>query len=271
VDIAEYESKGLMPKLAQSLSGFINPQRCFIFGNVANTSGWTQSLAYTNASLGQIQCDLYVIITNDKLIGGNPDRYMLALQAYMLNSKKHGKDALAKNAVVVLLGTRDDNGRVDYARAFTGMPRGNESLTNALNEHVAGLPFSHELLLGKPMSTAKSSQANIADDSFFSSVATRWNISVSSQAQLEPGIIPRILTGKEVPGVRFKRVSMTGKDGQGGYLYLRDDIRISPEQEWYIGITAFFVASLIWVLFAMCDGDSFFNEILRKLRSHIKG
>jgi hypothetical protein len=269
-DIAEYEAKGLMPKLSRGLSGFINPQRCFVFGNVPFSNGWAQSLAYTNGSLGQVQCDLYVVITNDKLIGGNPDRYMLALQAYMLDAGKHGKDALAKNALVVLIGTRDSGERVDYARAFTGMPRGNERLAIALNEQLAGKPFSHELLLGKPTSVAKSSQSNAPDDSLFSSIASRWSISVMSQAQREPGIIPRILMGKEVQGVRFKRVSMTGKDGQGGYLYLRNDIRLGRDQEWYIGIAAFITSCLIWVLFAMCDGDSFFNEVLRKLRSHIR-
>lgn len=270
-DIAEYAAKGLFPKLSRNLSGFINPQRCFIIGKVPNTNGWQRSLAYTNASLGDIQCDLYVIITNDPFISQDPDRYMLALQAYLLSSKYQGKDAIAKNAVVVLLGTRDDCSRVDYARAFTGMPRGNEALTLALNEHVAGLPFSYELLLGKPVSTAKSSQTNANDDSFLSQVTTRWQISVTNQAQREPGVIPRILKGQEVPGVRFKRISMSGKDGQGGYLYLKNDIRIDPSQERNIGIAAFFVSMLIWVLFAMCDGDSFFNELLRKMRSHIKG
>ena len=264
-DIAGYETKGLLPKLARGLSGFVNPPRCFVIGNVPNANGWSQALAYTNASLGQIQCDLYIVVTNDKFIGDNPDRYMLALQAYMLDPARQGKDALAKNTVVVLMGTNDGK-TVDYARAFTGMPRGNENVTVALTDQLHGLPFSHELLLGQPSSTAQSSQSNVADDSFFSSVATRWNISVMRQAQDAPGIIPRILTGKDIQGVQFRRISMTGKDGKGGYLYLKNDVRISREQEWYIGITAFFISCLMWVLFAMCDGDSFFNQILRKVR-----
>jgi len=264
-DIAEYEAKGLMPKLARGLSGFVNPPRCFVLGNVPNANEWTQSLAYTNASLGQIQCDLYVVATNNKFISDNIDRYVLALQAYMLDPVKHGKDALAKNTVVVLIGTNDGK-TVDYARAFTGMPRGNENVVIALTDHLSGLPFSQELLLGQQSSTAQSSQSNVADDSFFSSVATRWNISVMRQAQDAPGIIPRILTGKDISGIQFRRISMTGKDGNGGYMYLKNDVRIARDQEWYIGITAFFVSCLIWVLFAMCDGDSFFNQILRKLR-----
>ncbi|MFS0885121.1 hypothetical protein [Aeromicrobium sp. 179-A 4D2 NHS] len=108
--------------------------------------------------LGQkLQGDLHVVAVNTKNVtDGNADAYTQALQAYW-QSPALGKNTLSKNGVVAVLGVDTTTNTVAWSRGFTGMPEGNEHLTQTLRS-LAGQPFTPALFehaqAGQPATVA---------------------------------------------------------------------------------------------------------------------
>lgn len=156
--------------------------------------------------------DLRVVaIDSDR--AGSPDDYTNALSAYWSSTDHFGKNALPKNAVVVVMGVSSDDKTVEWARSFTGMPMGNEGFIQAVSSNLKDVPFDSSLL-GRP---------HIAKD----------------KAVIESdGVLEEILWDS---ANGFQRVSMSG-DGieSAGFLYLGSSI--APTTGYIVW------AGIIWTL-----------------------
>lgn len=156
--------------------------------------------------------DLRVVaIDSDR--AGSPDDYTNALSAYWSSTEYFGKNALPKNAVVVVMGISSDDKTVEWARSFTGMPIGNEGFIQAVSSELKGVPFD-DRLIGRP---------SIAKD----------NSVIKSNGLLEE-IIWDSSNG-------FQRMSMSG-DGieSAGFLYLGSSV--TPTTGYIVG------AVIVWII-----------------------
>lgn len=156
--------------------------------------------------------DLRVVaIDSDR--AGSPDDYTNALSAYWSSTDYFGKNALPKNAVVIVMGVSSDDKTVEWGRAFTGMPIGNEGFIQAVSSKLKDVPFD-ENLIGRP--------AFSKDMSFVST----------------NGLIEELLWDSSNG---FQRVSMSG-DGieAAGFMYLGSSI--SPTTGYIVG------AAIAWTL-----------------------
>lgn len=228
-DIAEYQKSNLLPVLVNNVENLYYANKVYFVGLKSNNPVlWQNTIAYVNANLGyQLQGDLHLVVVKNDKIASNPDRYSLALKAYWQNKEVFGKNALSKNAIVVLVGT--DGTTVSWSRAFTGMPLGNEKFIVVMRDGLKGLSLNPETLLGPLFS-----QRN-------------GNTVFYPPGGGQPGPIQRIIWGIDDPATKFKRISMSGDDSQGGFLYLKNEIQPSAGQVWAILIIAFLISCGVWV------------------------
>lgn len=151
-------------------------------------------LAYLNGAMGDdLQGDLHVVFVASDVETGKDD-YLNALMAYW-QSEELERNALSKNAVVVVLGISEDGKKVDWAKAETGMPIGNEALFTAIASKMKDAPVD-ENLLGRPS----------------------YNISTGEIVHSK-GLLETVLWGES----GFERVSMTANeegDNGTGFEYL---------------------------------------------------
>lgn len=118
------------------------------FVNVVPTGNINRWIRQTNnvaAGMGKLQGDLRVVLVNASLVS-DPDAYTLALKAYWQHSDTLKKNAIAKNAVVFVFGIQ--NSRVSWARSFTTMPKGNETIDTETRTAFTGLPLDVDSLIG---------------------------------------------------------------------------------------------------------------------------
>lgn len=228
-DIAEYQSRKLLPSLAQTVDTFYRANKLsFIGWQPPNSRVWQEALEYLNANLGhQMQGDLHLVVIKDDAIASNPERYSLALKAYWQNKEVFGDHALSKNAVVVLVGTADEV-TVSWSRAFTGMPLGNEKLIVIMRDGLKGMPLNYESLIGPVQSRRDSKGIYYPPDERY-------------------GSIQRIIFGLDDQSTKFKRVRMSGDDRESGFLYLKNEIQPSAGQTWVILIVSFLACCGAWV------------------------
>jgi hypothetical protein len=124
-DAAKLRQQNLLPSLSSSTTGDW-ADKVYQVGTQLDEQQLQDAVMRFNAKFGtERQGDLHLVIVDaDKV--GDPDRYLGALQSDW-GSAERGKKVVAKNALIVVLGTR--NGRtVAWARAATGMPVGNDEL-----------------------------------------------------------------------------------------------------------------------------------------------
>ncbi|KKT81768.1 MAG: hypothetical protein A3B99_00970 [Candidatus Yanofskybacteria bacterium RIFCSPHIGHO2_02_FULL_44_12b] len=228
-DIEDYKKKGLLPDLPKSIEYLYGTNKVrFIGSKPWNYRAWERGVEYLNGALGtQLRGDLMLVIVNNPSVSSNPERYTLALKAHWQDKTAYGADALPKNAMVVVLGT-DDGNIISWSRAFTAMPLGNEKMTTVLRDGLKGLPMVPEKIIGPIQS--RRDQKGV------------WYPPDSNGIML-----PRILWGIDDPSTKFIRVSMSGDDGKGGFLYLKGEIQPTTGQAWAIGIVSFILCIGIWL------------------------
>jgi len=210
-DTDQYLKVGLMPDIVtdKNIQGLYELNRVYMVG-VNPPGNWSEAINRFNAHFGSaLQGDLHLVIVDSNKVT-NPDSYVGALLAYW-QGPKFDKDALSKNGVVIVLGTKDGK-TVDWARAATGMPSGNEDLLVQLQYDLKGAPLDPATLLGSP--TAKVVSKNASGDDI--------SLTLDSKADANPtsGLLERILWGDHA----FKRVHMNGNDGKSGYQYLLTEL-----------------------------------------------
>ena len=166
-------------------------------------------LAYLNGAVGDdLQGDLHVVFVPADIEAGKDD-YLNSLMAYW-QSEELGRNALSKNSIVVVLGISDDGKKVDWAKAETGMPVGNESLFTAIASQMKDAPVD-ENLIGRPSYNINSGEI------------------IHSEGKLES-----ILWGDN----GFERVSMTANeedDNGTGFEYLLAGMNPSGWALFFIG------------------------------------
>src|SRR5262249_8758701 len=123
--IDQYKKDGVLPKISHDILSPYYASRVYFVG-VNPPGDWQWYINKYDAALGvSLQGDLHLVIVDANKVG-SPDDYSQALIAYW-QSQEFGKDALSKNGIVVVVGTKDGQ-TVAWARAGTGMPVGNEAL-----------------------------------------------------------------------------------------------------------------------------------------------
>lgn len=141
--IESLKNDGLLPVVASEVKTL---QAVKTYGvNHEVSSEWVNSVMRFNAAFGTtLQGDLHLVITENISDGFS---YANALNAYW-QSDALGRNAISKNALVVVLGVND--GKVQWAEAFTGMPGGNERLLSQIKNDLKGADFKPESLIGSP-------------------------------------------------------------------------------------------------------------------------
>ena len=249
--IQQYAEAKLLPAVTREVYDFYAADKVHFVGfSPSDPQSWQRSLAYVTAALGsELQGDLQIVVTNSKEINDNPDAYAIALKAYWLDANVFDRDAFSKNSVGIIIGT--ENGTtVAWARAFTGMPLGNEALTIAIRSELKGVALTPEALLGTVRGEFQPGKPQVR--------------SVRSD-----GVIPALLWGDTNPATKFERISMAGNDAKdhgGGFLYLASEIQPTTSQQIVIVICAFLLGLFAWGVCAVGDGDAFFREIFNNNR-----
>lgn len=230
-DIEEYRKQNLLPSLPKDIYATYSANKArFVGFSPIDEAIWQKSLEYLNAALGnQLRGDLMLVIVKSAVISQNPERYALALKAFWQDKTINRQSALPKNTIVTILGT-DDEVTVSWSRAFTAMPIGNEKLTVTLRDGLRGVQLNAKTLIGPIGSSRGPMGVHYPPDSNDGSA-----------------VLPRILWGLDDPSTKFLRVSMSGKDGKGGFLYLRGEIEPTQGQTWAIAICTLLICLGVWI------------------------
>lgn len=249
--IDAYREKGLMPDHTRNMKsnpihdGYKADKVMFVKMDPGADAynAWQDALARLNAELGtELQGDLHVLAVPADQID-SPDEYANALLADW-QSRAYGKEALAKNAIMVVVGVNQGGKTVKWVRAKTGIPEGNGEMIAALSLKLAGVSFTPEVLLGGPKAT--------------------WDSSGKGKLVFVPtkGAVEQIIL-RDHP---FMRPCMLCKDpgdhGQG-YVYLKDSALLPGWAPWALGSIVFVFALGLFGLMAYIDFDVFVASLVQ--------
>lgn len=228
--IDRYREAGLLPDFHTKVTGHYGLDKLYPVAVTlpGGAAVWHDAANRLSAALGaELQGDLHVVIVDSAKVPDGAD-YLNALVADW-QSPRYGKDALAKNTVVLAIGT--DGQAVTWARATTGMPEGNNELLGQLANELPGVILDAETLLGSPASSVGSAD-----------VAIRHT----------DGAVERILWGVNA----FERVSMSCTDeGEDciGYQSLKELIEPTGGQKALILFFAALASLAVWGAFLIVD------------------
>ncbi len=215
-DIARYKQAGLFPKVNSQIHDIYYADRVYLVG-VNPPGDWQMYANAFDAALGmELQGDLHLVIVDANKVS-DPENYSQALFAYW-QSPEFGKDAISKNSLMVVLGTRDGK-TVEWARAATGMPEGNERLIIDIHDQMPGTPLDAASVLGPPRGE------------LYADGGKTYVRVVHSQGKLD-----QIVFGPD----KFQRVHM--KD----YSYLIHEIQPTTGQEIWILVVISLFGCIAW-------------------------
>ncbi len=221
-DVAAFRVGNQLPQPATEIhSHYLADKVNFVGFTPTNGTMWQTALNRVNAELGRrFQGDMQLVVVQGPM---NPDRYIMSLKAYWQNADSLDRGTASKNSLMVAVGTGDGQ-TVDWARAITGMPTGNESVTITVRNDLVGVPLTPESVIGT----------------------------------VEPNLVGATIRGVNVDGglaeivlerYPFERVEMAG------FEYLKSEIR--PTRGQLIGIYIFnlLITCLAWIP-AVMIGDT---------------
>lgn len=226
-DVDRYVKAGQMPAFSTGVYDLYQLDRVYFVGpaasgfSAAQKADWQRRIRAFNGALGQsLQGDLHLVIVDANQIT-NPDNYQLSLLSYWV-SPAFAKEGFAKNGILVIVGTKDGK-TVDWARASTGMPMGNEAMLLQVQSDLKGLPLESEALLGNPTATVSGGRL--------------VTVNIGSSA------IEKIVWGPN----RFKRVRMKahGPDSPG-FEYLLKELEPTASQKGWIIFVSFLAGCVAW-------------------------
>lgn len=223
-DVTTYKTSLPKPASTKPVFNLYYADKAYFVGTPAQP-GWQEAVMRFNGAFGSdLQGDLHVVIVGTG-VTTSPDDYTGALNAYWTGPELD-RDDISKNALIVVIGT--DGSTVQWARAFTGMPRGNEGLLLDIQRELKGKPLDPAVLIGRPVGKI--------DNGKFTGV-TRGQ-----------GVLEQQVWGAN----QFKRVCMQcGQQGSGGFTYLGSEIQPTTAQKWAIMSLSTFVSLLVWVAFIL--------------------
>jgi hypothetical protein len=239
--------KNLLPKPAAGVYDFYNADKAYFAGNLSalNKSSLTKSVASLGGAVGnKLQGDVHVVFVNASQVD-EPTDYLNALLAYW-QSPTLGRDAISKNAIIVVVGVGSYNqlpttAPAPSSTANTGVvptvplpttsatvntvttPQAsiNPSAPAALWVRAAtGMPVGNEAMLTQIRNTL---QGQVINSNFIGKPT--YNIKTQQVVHTD-GLLENVIFGVN----HFQRISMTdnSKGDKGlGYRYLQDQITIS--------------------------------------------
>jgi hypothetical protein len=228
--VEKFREAGLLPEPTQNagdpIHDFYYADKITFIGpkgvtHPAEERRWSNALARFNAALGtDLQGDLHLAVADADI--ANPDEYANAVSAWW-QDPAFGKNAISKNGIIVVLGVKD--GVIQWARASTGMPYGNEAMLVDIRNGLKGQPFDSEAVLGDAGGT-------IAGD------------------EVKPdhgaGLLAKIVWGPH----KFERQCMLcndeGEEGKTSFGYLGSEIQPSTGQKWLLQLIAALIGLTIW-------------------------
>lgn len=239
-NIERYLKQGLLPPVTSSIVGMYGSNKVYFVGyHPENGALWQNALEHLDAAFGtELQGDMHVVVVQSDVVNAEYDTYVLALKAYWQDNKVFDRNAFGKNGVAIVLGTTDGK-TIAWARAFTGMPRGNEQMIVALESGLKEQALDPTIVLG-----------TITPTSVVSKSPSSASLHITKTDHT--GIVPRIVWGDDDKSFRFERIGMTGKgSGKGsGYLYLYGDIQPTDTQKKWIGFIVFLLSCVFWFIAA---------------------
>jgi len=256
--IDDLKEKGLLPPIASGTQDFYKASKASFAGDVLgiDKNAITNSLSDLNGAVGtELRGDVRLVFVDGDAVGSTED-YGNALIAYW-QSPEAGRDALPKNTIVVIVGVEKHkssstdttqteaikNGTpvVGWAKAYTGMPMGNEALLRQLSGDLEGLPIDKNFV-GSPS----------------------YNVATETIKHTN-GAIESILFGEN----QFERVSMSAKDADDsgtGFTYLSDEWRPSTG----VWVCYFSISAVLFLLFAVGGTFAVANITTGSLRDPVR-
>ncbi len=206
---------------------------------------WQSVVAHLNADLGtNLQGDMHVVAVNANVLQGviSPFNYARAIQADWLND--YGKEAVAKNAIILVVGVNPLTNTIAWAQADTGMPNGNEAMLQTLHDQLPGVAFTPNALFGN-------TTAQVVQTPQGTSVHYTLGSGTVTQIVMRTHAFLRACMGCQ--SARDKKVDK----GQQGYVYLKTEL---PLPAWGVIVTiivdililAILTAAVLWI-------DSYFR------------
>jgi len=217
------EKDNLLPSPAAGVQNHYDASKAYFVGDMkgVDKDALTKNVQSLNGAMGtDLHGDLHVVFVQASAIEMSAEDYGNALMAHW-QSKEFGRDAIAKNSVILVVGVEGYKKTVSteaadtagvtaepvistgtpvvaWAKGFTGMPLGNESLLTQFGSQLPGTVID-ENFIGSPTFDVKHSKIVHTD-----------------------GVVESMLYGEN----KFTRVSMTAADAEdsgSGFAYLGDD------------------------------------------------
>lgn len=219
--IEVYTKDGMLPELAQGkdVHGFYSLDRVY-FAGVSVPGDWQGAIQRFNAAFGTtLQGDLHLVVVDANKVT-DKHNYFGALMAYW-QSDAFGKEALSKNALVVAVGTKDGK-TIEWSKAATGMPIGNELLLVQIESDLKGAELTPDGILGHASASFNAGELEVSNSN---------------------GALEKLVWGPN----QFKRVSMSGDgDDAAGFKYLLTEIEPTSGQKSMILFGVFIFALIGW-------------------------
>lgn len=238
-----YRDSKLMPDLSRDpVHNHYEADKAFFVG-VNPPGNWQFELNQFNAALGMdLQGDMYVVIVDSSKVT-DPDDYMMALISYWTSDEHFGKDALAKNGIVVVLGTKDGK-TVEWARAKTGMPAGNEAMFLDIHQDLPGTALTTDAVLGHPR----------AERLYKKPGKDYYSVDIAHGS----GALEKVIWGEN----KFDRICMKCDDpnetSKVGYQYLKNEIQPSSLARFLMIFISFIIGAAAWFgVFYFCNPGGF--------------
>jgi hypothetical protein len=197
-----------------------------------NAAEWQDALMHFNAALGMgtgkdkdgaKQGDMHVVVVKASMVPVSSEDYLNAIKAYWLNGL--GKNAIAKNSIILVLAVDDSGHKLEWTKAATGMPAGNGAMLQALSNDMNGAAFDPQTLFGDTTAQISEGKATFTIGS---------------------GLVPQTV----MVDFPFKRACMgcEGKEdkGQQGFVYLSTEIPLGTTGIIVTVLIDLFIGALLW-------------------------
>ncbi len=238
-DVERYKAEGILPDHTANIKG--NPMTgfnasfahkvSFVGVGVSNESAWQESLMGFNAALGsKYRGDLHMVLIDSARVD-EPVTYLNAVKAYWLG-EEFGRRAIAKNAIIVVVGVQDN--KVQWAQATTGMPFGNEIMAEGIKAHLVGVSVDPNTVIGNPRTIVTPASGSGEDDT------------VTLEKSDKMGVLEEVV----LHTFPFKRACMGCQDDEGEIGYDNLVAKVQPPL-WQLTIMVTIVAllSIGWWIF----------------------
>ncbi len=261
--IDRYKSAGLLPDPTRNImtdsqygpAKWLADKVSFVGVSGVDEAAMQSAAMQFNAALGmQLQGDLHVVFVDvSKVAADQAETYTTALKAYW-QSPVFGKRAIAKNAILVVIGV--SHGKIGWARAQTGMPFGNEEMAQWIQDWLPDTTLDPVAIFGSPRTVIKPS---VTPDAF-----TKDDVAITLSTPR--GVLESIMFEK----TPFKRARMNCEDGTCvGYKDLLSKIEPTGAQKTWMVVISSFLSLLLWWAVAATSAVDDFIARLRRSNQHV--